>query len=147
VCCLYYYSSEMGSVQHVATHRLPNEALRLWFKPRSVYKRPRLAPPVCGGAQNTGDEGAPLVPDLIHVGHAYMSAKAPGDVLIVGVDSDTKVKIRKGPRAPSSQRMSVCRCYSLPPGDLITLKQPKMPMGPRKARSPDCLVGDGPKHR
>lgn len=40
--------------------------------------------------------------DLIHIGHAkYMAmAKTHGDVLIVGVDSDAKVRTRKGPDRP-----------------------------------------------
>ena len=40
--------------------------------------------------------------DLIHVGHGrYLEeAKKKGDILIVGVDSDEKVKKRKGPRRP-----------------------------------------------
>ncbi len=40
--------------------------------------------------------------DLIHVGHGrYLEkAKKYGDILIVGVDSDEKVKKRKGPNRP-----------------------------------------------
>ncbi|HEY4489596.1 MAG TPA: adenylyltransferase/cytidyltransferase family protein [Candidatus Paceibacterota bacterium] len=40
--------------------------------------------------------------DLFHVGHAqYLEqAKKQGDLLIVGVDSDAKVKKRKGPNRP-----------------------------------------------
>jgi len=40
--------------------------------------------------------------DMVHVGHArYLAeAKAQGDILIVGVDSDDKVKQRKGPGRP-----------------------------------------------
>jgi D-beta-D-heptose 7-phosphate kinase/D-beta-D-heptose 1-phosphate adenosyltransferase len=40
--------------------------------------------------------------DLFHVGHAeYLErAKALGDILIVGVDSDAKVRKRKGPNRP-----------------------------------------------
>lgn len=40
--------------------------------------------------------------DLIHVGHGrYLEeAKKCGDILIVGADSDAKVKKRKGPRRP-----------------------------------------------
>src|SRR4051812_35926260 len=40
--------------------------------------------------------------DLFHVGHAeYLDqAKKLGDLLIVGVDSDAKVKSRKGPHRP-----------------------------------------------
>lgn len=40
--------------------------------------------------------------DLFHIGHAqYLEkAKEMGDVLIVGVDSDARVKKRKGPERP-----------------------------------------------
>lgn len=40
--------------------------------------------------------------DILHIGHfRYLEkAKACGDVLIVGVDSDEKVKNRKGPNRP-----------------------------------------------
>ena len=40
--------------------------------------------------------------DMIHIGHGrYLTeAKSYGDVLFVGVDSDEKVKIRKGPERP-----------------------------------------------
>src|SRR5262245_56837292 len=40
--------------------------------------------------------------DLFHVGHAeYLEkSKGLGDILIVGVDSDEKVKARKGPHRP-----------------------------------------------
>lgn len=40
--------------------------------------------------------------DLVHIGHARycQEAKTYGDVLIVGVDSDEKVKFRKGPDRP-----------------------------------------------
>lgn len=40
--------------------------------------------------------------DLVHIGHARycQEAKKYGDVLIVGVDSDEKVRFRKGPDRP-----------------------------------------------
>jgi rfaE bifunctional protein nucleotidyltransferase chain/domain len=82
--------------------------------------------------------------DLIHVGHArYMErAKAYGDVLIVGVDSDTKVKIRKGPTrpiVPEDERVQML-AY-LRSVDLITLKQPEdAKWGLIKLVHPDCLV-------
>ncbi len=40
--------------------------------------------------------------DLVHIGHArYLeAAKREGDVLIVGVDNDEKIKARKGPERP-----------------------------------------------
>lgn len=40
--------------------------------------------------------------DLVHIGHArYMKqAKEHGDILVVGVDSDKKIRARKGPDRP-----------------------------------------------
>lgn len=40
--------------------------------------------------------------DMIHIGHAryFQEAKKHGDVLIVGVDSDEKIRHRKGPDRP-----------------------------------------------
>lgn len=40
--------------------------------------------------------------DMIHIGHGrYLDkAKSHGDILIVGVDSDDKIKVRKGPNRP-----------------------------------------------
>ncbi len=63
--------------------------------------------------------------DLIHVGHArYMErAKSYGDVLIVGVDSDAKVKKRKGPTRPIvPEEERVQMLAFLRSVDLITLK-------------------------
>jgi D-glycero-beta-D-manno-heptose 1-phosphate adenylyltransferase len=50
--------------------------------------------------------------DLIHIGHARYCAEASqqGDVLIVGVDSDEKVRKRKGPDrpvVPQAERMEM----------------------------------------
>ena len=68
--------------------------------------------------------------DLFHVGHAqYLEkAKALGDILIIGVDSDEKVKKRKGPHRPvvpeqeRVQILSHCRH-----ADVITLKDVSHP--------------------
>ena len=50
--------------------------------------------------------------DLLHIGHAQylMKAKACGDVLVVGVDDDEKVKYRKGnnrPVVPEKERYTM----------------------------------------
>lgn len=82
--------------------------------------------------------------DLIHVGHArYMErAKSYGDVLIVGVDSDAKVKLRKGPTRPIvPEQERVQMLAFLRSVDLITLKQPDEPKWSLiKLVRPDCLV-------
>lgn len=50
--------------------------------------------------------------DMIHIGHARYCAEAKkyGDVLFVGVDSDAKIKIRKGserPIVPQEERLEM----------------------------------------
>ncbi len=82
--------------------------------------------------------------DLFHIGHAqYLEkAKALGDLLIIGVDSDEKVKRRKGPHRPivpegeRVQILSHCRH-----ADVITLKGADDPQNHLiKLVSPDVLV-------
>lgn len=68
--------------------------------------------------------------DLFHIGHAqYLEkAKALGDVLIVGVDSDEKVRERKGPMrpiVPENERVLIlAHCRH---ADVITLKNANDP--------------------
>jgi rfaE bifunctional protein nucleotidyltransferase chain/domain len=82
--------------------------------------------------------------DLFHIGHAqYLEkAKSLGDLLIVGIDSDAKVKERKGPHRPivpeleRVQIISHCRH-----ADVITLKGVGDPKNHLiKIVSPDILV-------
>ncbi len=89
--------------------------------------------------------------DLFHIGHAqYLEkAKGYGDLLIVGVDSDAKVKERKGPHRPivpeleRVQILSHCRH-----ADVITLKGKDDPKNHLiKIVSPDVLiVSESTKH-
>lgn len=63
--------------------------------------------------------------DLIHLGHVkYLAkAKALGDVLVVGVDSDAKIRARKGedrPMVPQDERLEMLAHQR--PVDLIYLK-------------------------
>ena len=65
--------------------------------------------------------------DLLHVGHAKYIEKAAeyGDVLIVGVDSDEKIKSRKGPTRPIVGEDERLRLLSHLRGvGLLTLKHP-----------------------
>ncbi len=68
--------------------------------------------------------------DLVHVGHAkYLAAaKARGDVLLVGVDSDAKVRARKGegrPVVPEGERTEMlCFFESV---DYVILKSAEAP--------------------
>lgn len=64
--------------------------------------------------------------DLIHLGHLkYLErAKECGDVLVVGVDCDAKIRRRKGPdrpMVPESERLEMLAYQR--PVDLIYLKQ------------------------
>jgi rfaE bifunctional protein nucleotidyltransferase chain/domain len=89
--------------------------------------------------------------DLFHIGHAqYLErAKSYGDLLIVGVDSDAKVKERKGPHRPivpeleRVQILSHCRH-----ADVITLKSVLDPQNHLiKIVAPDVLiVSESTKH-
>lgn len=89
--------------------------------------------------------------DLFHIGHAqYLEkAKSLGDLLIVGVDSDAKVKERKGPHRPivpefeRVQILSHCRH-----ADVITMKGAHDPKNHLiKIVSPHVLVvSESTKH-
>lgn len=82
--------------------------------------------------------------DLFHVGHSrYLEvAKQCGDVLIVGVDSDEKVKQKKGPHRPivdQKERMEIL-CHSRHV-DLVFLKELKDPKWHLvKTVKPDVLI-------
>jgi len=82
--------------------------------------------------------------DLFHVGHAeYLErAKEQGDLLIVGVDSDAKVRERKGPTRPVVPEDERVRILShLRHVDAITLKPAaEKPNGLIKIIKPDVLV-------
>lgn len=65
--------------------------------------------------------------DMIHIGHAeYLErAKDCGDILVVGVDSDEKVKKRKGPSRPIvPEKERVSMLAHLRHADVIFLKGP-----------------------
>ncbi|MDB5188174.1 MAG: D-alpha,beta-d-heptose 7-phosphate 1-kinase, d-beta-d-heptose 1-phosphate adenylyltransferase [Candidatus Kaiserbacteria bacterium] len=82
--------------------------------------------------------------DLFHVGHAeYLErAKDLGDLLIVGVDSDAKVRERKGPHRPVVPEEERVRILShLRHVDAITLKPAKArPNSLIRLIKPDVLV-------
>lgn len=82
--------------------------------------------------------------DLIHLGHVKYLARAKelGGILVVGVDSDAKIRRRKGedrPMVPESERLELLAHQR--PVDLIYLKQDEDPQwGLIKAVEPDVLV-------
>src|SRR5689334_16412339 len=82
--------------------------------------------------------------DLIHLGHVkYLAAaKALGGILVVGVDSDAKIKARKGadrPMVPEAERLELLAHQR--PVDYIFLKPLDEPRWALiKAVRPDVLV-------
>lgn len=82
--------------------------------------------------------------DLIHIGHAryFEQAKKHGDLLVVGVDSDEKIKARKGPErpiVPENERMEMVT--QIRHVDLVTLKELHVPKWDLiKLIRPDVLV-------
>ena len=81
--------------------------------------------------------------DLIHLGHVKYLAKAKGfgDVLVVGVDSDAKIRRRKGPdrpMVPQAERLELLAHQR--PVDLVYLKDDEPRWALIKAVEPDVLV-------
>ena len=82
--------------------------------------------------------------DMVHVGHArYLeNAKKYGDILIVGVDEDKKVRYRKGPDrpvVPEGERLEMLT--HLRSVDLVVLKRLRDPKWALiKAVKPDILI-------
>ena len=82
--------------------------------------------------------------DLIHLGHVKYLAKAKdlGDVLVVGVDSDAKIRRRKGedrPMVPEQERLEMLAHQR--PVDLLYLKpEEEERWALIKAVEPDVLV-------
>jgi D-beta-D-heptose 7-phosphate kinase/D-beta-D-heptose 1-phosphate adenosyltransferase len=82
--------------------------------------------------------------DLIHLGHVKYLAKAKsfGDILVVGVDSDEKIRRRKGPgrpMVPEAERLELLAHQR--PVDLVYLKGGDDPRWSLvQAVEPDVLV-------
>lgn len=82
--------------------------------------------------------------DLVHIGHAryFAEAKKYGDILIIGIDSDEKVRFRKGPGrpiVPEDERMEIVR--HLRSVDYVVLKPMKAPKWSLiKTIRPDVLI-------
>ena len=82
--------------------------------------------------------------DFIHIGHfLYLEkARSHGDVLIVGVDSDKKVKERKGPDRPIvSEEERVKMLTHVRHVDIVTIKHHNAPKWALiKLVQPDVLI-------
>jgi D-beta-D-heptose 7-phosphate kinase/D-beta-D-heptose 1-phosphate adenosyltransferase len=82
--------------------------------------------------------------DMVHIGHAryFEEAKKHGDILVIGVDSDEKVRSRKGPErpvVPQEERLEmVAHMRSV---DIVVLKEYKHPKWHLiKTVMPDVLI-------
>lgn len=82
--------------------------------------------------------------DMLHIGHArYIEdAKRHGDILIVGIDSDEKIRHRKGPErpiVPQEERLEMVA--HLKPVDIVVLKELEHPKWHLiKTVEPDVLI-------
>ena len=84
--------------------------------------------------------------DLFHRGHADLlwSARALGDVLVVGINSDDSVRINKGPRRPIlGQEDRACTVASLECVDFVVVFDWVTPEAELRALSPEVLVKGG----
>lgn len=81
--------------------------------------------------------------DIIHAGHIkYLEkARALGDVLIVGINSDSSIKKIKGPKRPVvRQRDRATIVAALRPVDYVSIFNDATPIRLIKAIRPDVLV-------
>ena len=82
--------------------------------------------------------------DMVHIGHAryFEEAKKYGDILVIGVDSDKKVRTRKGPErpvVPQEERLEMVA--HLRPVDIVVLKELHHPKWHLiKTVRPDVLI-------
>lgn len=82
--------------------------------------------------------------DMLHIGHAryFREAKNNGDILVIGVDSDEKIKSRKGPErpvVPQEERIEMITHTRY--ADLVVQKELKHPKWHLiKTIKPDVLI-------
>lgn len=82
--------------------------------------------------------------DMVHIGHGryFEEAKKHGDLLVVGVDSDKKVRARKGPDrpiVPQAERLEMVT--HLRSVDIVTIKDLNVPKWHLiKTVCPDVLI-------
>ncbi len=84
--------------------------------------------------------------DIIHAGHVdYLKkAKALGDILVVGLNSDNSIKRIKGEKRPIiPQEMRAEVLSSLKPVDFVVIFEEDTPENLIKAIRPDILVKGG----
>ncbi len=84
--------------------------------------------------------------DLIHVGHlkVFEKCKALGDVLVLGLNSDSSVRRLKGPQRPIIKQDDRARLLAgLEPVDYITIFKEDTPAELIRYIAPDILVKGG----
>jgi D-beta-D-heptose 7-phosphate kinase/D-beta-D-heptose 1-phosphate adenosyltransferase len=84
--------------------------------------------------------------DIIHVGHVqYLTeAKALGDVLVIGLNTDSSVKVLKGPSRPiNNEHDRAIVLDSLKPVDYVTFFDEETPYNLINQILPDILVKGG----
>jgi D-glycero-beta-D-manno-heptose 1-phosphate adenylyltransferase len=81
--------------------------------------------------------------DILHAGHAdYLNkAKSLGDILVVGINSDTSMRRIKGEKRPIlPQQMRAYLLDNLKPVDYVVIFEEDTPLELIKAIKPDVLV-------
>jgi rfaE bifunctional protein nucleotidyltransferase chain/domain len=84
--------------------------------------------------------------DIIHAGHVkvFAQAKAKGDLLIIGLNSDSSIKRIKGPKRPIVDQISRAKVLeAMQAVDYIVIFDQDTPYELIKAIKPDCLVKGG----
>ena len=84
--------------------------------------------------------------DLIHVGHlnVFLSCKKHGDVLVLGLNSDTSVRRLKGPKRPIiNQKDRALLLAGLMPIDYVTIFNEDTPGKLITLVQPDVLIKGG----
>ena len=84
--------------------------------------------------------------DILHVGHlTYLEeAKSFGDVLIVGVNSDSSVKVNKGDKRPINSEIDRAKMIlGLKPVDYVVIFDEKTPMEIISKIKPDIHIKGG----
>ncbi|MBW2974416.1 adenylyltransferase/cytidyltransferase family protein [Candidatus Woesearchaeota archaeon] len=84
--------------------------------------------------------------DILHKGHEKIikEAKEQGDVLIVGVNSDSSVKLNKGPSRPLNSELSRARILAaFDHVDYVTIFDEKTPLTLLEIIRPDVHVNGG----
>lgn len=84
--------------------------------------------------------------DILHAGHLHCleSARKLGDRLVVGLNSDTSVRLLKGAGRPvNRQELRAALLAALAPVDLVVVFEEETPLSLIQALKPDCIVKGG----